>query len=176
MWECSWLSPFYEEMDLTKIRQISYKYFLIWRENQGILGVAELVYLLTYLPTYLLTPRSRVILKKLTGSQLVKKFPTFYGTRMFITAFTNARQLSQSSASSIQSIPPHPTSWRSILILSSHLRLNLPTNLFPSGFPTQILYTPLPHTCYITRPFHSSRFDHPNNIWWGEEIIKVLIM
>jgi hypothetical protein len=46
--------------------------------------------------TYLLTPRSRVLLEKLTGSQLVKKFPAFYGTRRFITAFTNARHLSLS--------------------------------------------------------------------------------
>jgi hypothetical protein len=29
----------------------------------------------------------------------------------------------------------HPTSWRSILILSSHLRLRLPNGLFPSNFP-----------------------------------------
>ena len=34
---------------------------------------------------YLLTPCSRILLKKLTGSQLVKKFPTFYATRRFIT-------------------------------------------------------------------------------------------
>ena len=34
---------------------------------------------------------------------------------MFITAITRARNLSLSSASSIQSIVPHPNSWRSIL-------------------------------------------------------------
>ena len=39
----------------------------------------------------LLTPWSRVLLEKLTGFQLIKKFPVFYGTRRFITAFTNAR-------------------------------------------------------------------------------------
>jgi hypothetical protein len=50
--------------------------------------------LLTYLLfTYLLTPCSTVLLKKLTGSQLVKKFPAFYGNRRFITAFTSARHL-----------------------------------------------------------------------------------
>jgi len=47
--------------------------------------------------------------------QLVKKFPAFYGTRKFITGFTSDRHLSLSWASSIQSILPHPTSWRSIL-------------------------------------------------------------
>ena len=50
---------------------------------------------------------------------------------------------SVSWASSMLSIPPHPTSWRSILILSSHLRLNLPSGVFPSGFSTKPLYTPL---------------------------------
>jgi len=42
---------------------------------------------------YLVTPWSRVILGKLTGLQLVKKFPAFYGNRRFITAFTSARHL-----------------------------------------------------------------------------------
>jgi hypothetical protein len=45
---------------------------------------------------YFLIPWSRVLLEKLSGSQLVKKFPVFYGTRRFITAFTSARQLSLS--------------------------------------------------------------------------------
>jgi hypothetical protein len=34
---------------------------------------------------------------------------------------------------------PPPTSWRSIVILSSHLRFSLPNGLFPSGFPTNTL-------------------------------------
>jgi len=46
--------------------------------------------------------------------QLVKKFPALYGTRKFITAVASARHLALSSASSIQSKPPHPNSWRSI--------------------------------------------------------------
>ena len=45
---------------------------------------------------YLLTSCSTVLLEKLTGSQLVKIFLTFNGTRRFITAFTNARHLSLS--------------------------------------------------------------------------------
>ena len=100
--------------------------------------------LLTYLLTYLLTPRCTVLLEKLTGLQLVKKFAAFHGTRRFITALTSVRHLSLSWASPIQSIYPHPTSWRSILILSTHLRLGLPSGLLPSGFLTKTLYTPSP--------------------------------
>jgi len=94
--------------------------------------------------TYLFTQWSRVLLEKLTGLQLVEKFPAFYGTQKFITALTSARHLSLSWASSIQSTQPHPTSRISILILSSHLRLGLPSGLLPSGFPTKTLYKPLP--------------------------------
>ena len=95
--------------------------------------------------TYLLTPWCRVLLEQLAGLQLVKKFTAFHGTRRFITALTSVRHLSLSWASPIQSIYPHPISWRCILILSTHLRLGLPSGLLPSGFPTKTLYTPSPH-------------------------------
>ena len=36
------------------------------------------------------SPWNRVLLEKLTGFQLVKKFSAFYGTPKFITAFTSA--------------------------------------------------------------------------------------
>ena len=103
--------------------------------------------------TYLLTPQSRVLLEKPTGLKLVKKFPAFYGTRSLITAFTSARQLPLSWASSIQSMFLHPTSWRYILILSFHLCLGLPSVIFPSGFPTKTLYTP--------HQFVASKFINP---------------
>ena len=99
-------------------------------------------HILTHSPT----PRCRVLFEKLTGLQLVKKFPVFHGTRRFITALTSVHHLSLSWASPVQSIYPHPTSWRSVLILSTHLRLGLPSGLFPSGFPTKTLYTPLSST------------------------------
>jgi len=51
---------------------------------------------ITYLLNYLFTPWSRVLLEKLTGLHLVKKFPAFYGTRRFIIALTSARHLSLS--------------------------------------------------------------------------------
>ena len=125
------------------------------------------IYVVHCLLTHLLTPWSRVLLEKLAGLQLVKKFPAFYGTRRFLTAHTRARHLSLSWASPIQSSYPNPTSWRSILILSSHLRLGLPSGLLPSGFPTSTLYTPLHHTGHMPRRSHSSRFYHPHDIgWW----------
>ena len=112
-------------------------------------GVAASIYSVRHINhfhvglTYLLTPCRRALFEKLTSSQLDKKFPAFYGSRRFITAFTSARHLSLSSANSIKSMPSYPTSWRSFLILSSHLRLSLPSVLFLSGFPTRILYTPI---------------------------------
>jgi len=57
----------------------------------------------------------------------------------------NVCLLSLSWANPIQSIYPQPTSWRSNLILSTHLCLGLPSGLIPSGFPTKTLYTPSPH-------------------------------
>jgi len=89
----------------------------------------------------LFTPRCRALLEKLTGLQLVKKFPVFHRTRRFITALTSVRHLSLSWASPIQSIYPHPTSWRLILILSTHLCLGLLSGSFPPISPPRP-YTP----------------------------------
>jgi hypothetical protein len=140
----------YEQNFILPCRHSSKSIFvtIVEREHAGCLvGVYDKLYrwvLLTgivkylsadwhFIRSYLLTPWSTVLLEKLTGLQLVKKFTAFYGTRRFITAFTSARHLSLSWASSIQSIPPHPTSWTSMLIVSSHLRYGLPSGLFPSS-------------------------------------------
>jgi hypothetical protein len=67
-------------------------------------------------------------------------FPAGYGTRRFSTEFTRALHLTLSWARPIQSTSPHPTSTRSILTLSTHLRLGLPSGLFTSDFPWFSLY------------------------------------
>jgi hypothetical protein len=57
-----------------------------------------------------------------------------------------------------QSSPcPNLTSWRSILILSSHVRLDLPSGHLPLGLSIKILYASLvsPHTRYMPFSFFS---------------------
>jgi len=61
-----------------------------------------------------------------------QEIPAFYGTRRFITAFTNDHHLSLSCAGSNQSMKFHPAHLSPILILLSHLRLGLPRGLFLS--------------------------------------------
>jgi len=56
--------------------------------------ISRLPLRLTKLLTFLLAPWSSVLLGKLTGYQLVKKFPAFYGTRRFITVLPSAGHLS----------------------------------------------------------------------------------
>ena len=67
-----------------------------------------------------------------------------------------------------QSSPP-PTSWRSILILSSHLHLGLPNDLFPSDFSINTLCTPLSSPIRATCPAHLIRLDFTNRTILGKE-------
>ena len=115
---------------------------------------------------HILTPWSRVLLEKLTGSAASQEISRIFGIQKFLTVLTSALHLSISWANSIQSPQPPPTSWRSILILSFHLRLGSPQWSLSLRFPHQnpVHSSPLPHTRHMPRPSHSSRFYHPHNV------------
>ena len=54
---------------------------------------------------------------------------------------------------------PHFSSLRSILILSSHLHLGLPSGLFPLGFYTKTLHMSLILPIRATQPVHLTLLD-----------------
>jgi hypothetical protein len=83
------------------------------------------------------TPWSWALLEKQPVLQLLKTFLTFYGTRRFISvhkSYSLVPVLSQMNA-----INTIQTYLRSILILSYQF-IRIPSNLFSSGFPINILY------------------------------------
>ena len=68
----------------------NYVYFsVMYSLNEKILKVYRKSVFIEQQLINLFTPWCRMLLEKLTGLQLVKKFPAFYGTRRFITAFTS---------------------------------------------------------------------------------------
>jgi hypothetical protein len=81
-------------------------------------------------------------------TQLVKKFPVFYGSRMFITVFAKFCHRSWSWSKWIPSTPPKPISSKSILIFYSHLDRPFLRGLLPSYFPTKIFYA------FLVFPMH----------------------
>ena len=55
--------------------------------------------------------------------------------------------------------------------------LDLPTGLLPLGFrPRTSTHLFSPHTCYMPWPSQSSLFDHPDDILWGVQSIKLLVI
>jgi len=73
-------------------------------------------------------------------------------------------------SSQINLIPAPPFQFlRSNLILSSHLRIGIPSGLFPSGFLTKTLYTPLISPVSATCPNHHIIPDLITRIEFSEE-------
>ena len=124
--------------------------------SKGILGI--FCYLLL---TYLLPEEP-------TGPQLVRKFAAFYETRSPLLHSQQAASCSCPEPD--RSSPcPHPASRRSILILSSHLRLGLSSCLLPSGFSLKIPHEPLLLAICATYPAHLSLLDWITRIIFCEE-------
>jgi len=63
----------------------------------------------------------------------------------------------------------HPTSWKSTLILSSHLSLGLPSDLLSLDFPTNTLYRPLLSFVRPTCPAHLILLDFITRTIFGEQ-------
>jgi hypothetical protein len=99
------------------------------------------------------------ILTKNRDKFLINKFPAFYGSKKCITLFKRARHWSLSWTKLILFTPSRPTSFKSILILSSHVRLRLACGIFRCGFPTTILYTFLTSPMRTTCPVHHILLD-----------------
>jgi hypothetical protein len=123
-----------------------------------------------------LTPWSWTLLDRPPVVRSLDSLPAFYGTRRFITQFTRALHLFLSWARPIQSTSPHPISPRSILILSTHLRLGLPSGLSLAFPPIIYMRSSSPHSCCMARPSHSPRLDYSNITWRRLQIMKLLVM
>ena len=118
--------------------------------------------------TYLLTARITALLEKLTGFQLVNKFPRILWNPKVHYRIHKCPPPVPILCQLHPVHPPHPNS-RSILILSSHLRLGLPSGLFPSGLPNKTLYTPLLSPIRATCPAHPILLDFITRTILGEE-------
>ena len=101
------------------------------------------------------TDSSRVPIRsnRVLQQPLYPRFSAFHGTRRIITAFIAARILFRTS-SQITQLHDIPLCLRFILILSSHLYLCLPTNLFPLGVSNKLLYIFLFSAIRATCPAH----------------------
>jgi hypothetical protein len=94
------------------------------------------------------------------------KFSALYGIRKFITVSTTARYRALSCARYIYSIPPHPIFIRTILILSSFIRPDLPNGLFHSGFSMQTLDK------FVSFPIHATSSAYSSLLDWITLIIS----
>ena len=124
-------------------------------------------------------PCSTVLLEKPIASPFLKTFPAFYTYLSFITTFTTARHLPLSWVASIQytQYTPHHTYWRYILVLFSHMRPDVKSGLFPSGFTTKTPYAFL-YSIRSTRPAHLIRSNliFRLNMWCGVQVMKFFVM
>jgi hypothetical protein len=73
-------------------------------------------------------------------TQLVSKFPAFYGTQMFITVFVRACHWFLSWSRCIQCTHSHPISLKSILIVSSQPHVMPSQRILPFIYSTKTIH------------------------------------
>ena len=103
-----------------------------------------------------------------------RNFPHFMEHKCSLP-FTTPCQLCLSWARLICSMPSHRIYLKSVLILSSHLRLGLPCDLFPLCLPPCMHFSSLAYVLHgLPISFH--HFDNLDDTGWGGQILKLLIM
>ena len=146
--------------------KVCYEYIIKFQtSNPSLTDYKQMTTRLLVITPYLLTPWCRVLLEKLTGLQLVKKFPAFLRNPK-----VHYRTHKHPPTAPIlgQHIPVHiPTS----NLLEIHPNIIHPSKprspQWPLSlrFPHQDPIRPplLAHTRHMTSPSHSSRFSQPHN-------------
>jgi hypothetical protein len=101
--------------------------------------------------------------------KLVKKFPAILWNPKVLYRTHNCPP-PVPILNKLHPVPTTPsTTLRSILILSYHLRLGIPNDLFPSGFPTNTLCPPLSSSIRATCPAHLILLDFTTRTILGKE-------
>ena len=119
--------------------------------------------------TYIFTTWSRVLLEKLTGSQLVKTFPAFYEPEgslphIHLPATCPFPHSNQFSPYPHIPLPEDPRFYN----LPIYAWIFQVISFSQVSRPKPVLTSHLFHTYYMSRPSYSSWFFfQPNNIWWG---------
>jgi len=99
----------------------------------------DMVIIGTVLLPYLLTTSCRILIESWLSLSLPKISYFLHGTRRFLNMLTKVHHWPLSWASRIQFAPSNPFFLRSILMSSSHLRLDLSSGILPSDLTTKTL-------------------------------------